>query len=123
MGLGREFAKGAGAVAMEGLVLTGCDAEMHGDPAGANAFDGIMNGQVARFSEGFAETGFESVHDHVDIGVAVGVKIGDAEEFLKEGLLGPLEVEKIAGVMEDAEGIEFIKENGGSVSVSFGHVE
>jgi hypothetical protein len=35
--------------------------------------------------------------------------------------LGALEVKKITGMMEDAEGIEFIKINGGGMSVSFGH--
>lgn len=121
MGLGREFAKGAGAVAVEGFAVSGSDAEMHGDPTGADAFDGIMNGELARFAEGFAKTGFESVHHYVDVGIAVGVEIGDAEEVLKEGLLGALEVKKITGMMEDAEGIEFIKINGGGMSVSFGH--
>lgn len=121
MGLAGEFAKGAGAVAVEGFALAGGDAEMHGDAAGADAFDGVMDGELARFADWFAEAGFESVHHHVNILVAVGVKIGDAEEVLKEGLLGAFEVEEIAGMMEDAEGVEFIKINGGGMGVGLGH--
>ena len=121
MGLAGEFAKGAGAIAVEGFALAGGDAEMHGDAAGANAFDGVMNSQLTRFTERFAETGFESVHHHINILVAFHVEIGDAEEVLKEGLLGALKVEEIAGMMEDAEGVEFIKINGGGMGVSLGH--
>ena len=123
MGLAGEFAKGTGAVAMESLALAGGDAEMHRDAAGANAFDGVMNSQLTRFTDRFAEAGFESVHHHVNILVPVGVEIGDPEEVLKEGLLGALKVEEIAGMMEDAEGVEFIKINGGGMSVGFGHAK
>mgnify|MGYP003327805006 CR=1 FL=1 len=102
MGLAGEFAKGAGAVAVEGFALAGGDAEMHSDAAGADAFDGVMNGELARLADRFAETSFESVYHHVNILVAVGIEIGDSEEVLKEGLLGAFKVEEIAGVMEDA---------------------
>lgn len=123
MGLAGEFAKGAGAVAVEGFALAGGDAEMHRDAAGTNAFDGVMDGQLARLADRFAEAGFESVHHHVNILVAVGVEIGDPEEVLKEGLLGALKVEEIAGMMQDAEGVEFIKINGGGMGVGFGHAK
>ena len=102
MGLAGKFAKGAGAVAVEGFALAGGDAEMHGDAAGANAIDGVMDAELARFADRFAETGFESVHHYVNILVAVGIEIGDAEEVLKEGLLGAFKVEEVTRVMEDA---------------------
>ena len=121
MGLAGEFTKGAGPVAMEGFALAGGDAEMHRYAAGADAFDGVMDRELARFADRFAKTGFESVHHHVNILVAVGVEIGDPEEVLKEGLLGALKVEEIAGMMEDAEGVEFIKINGGGMGIGSGH--
>ena len=121
MGLAGEFTKGAGPVAMEGFALAGGDAEMHRYAAGADAFDGVMDRELARFADRFAKTGFESVHHHVNILVAVGVEIGDPEELLKKGLLRSFEVEEIAGMMEDAEGVEFIKINGGGMGIGFGH--
>lgn len=121
MGLAGEFTKGAGPVAVEGFVAAGGDAEMHRYAAGADAFDGVMDRKLARFADRFAKAGFESVHHHVNILVAVGVEIGDPKELLEKGLLSALEVEEIAGVVQDAEGVEFIKINGGGMGIGFGH--
>ena len=123
MGLGGEFAQGAGAVTMEGLPIGGSDAEIHDHPARADTLNGVMDGQVIRLADRFAETRFESMHHHVDILVPFGVEIGNPEEFLKEGLLRPLEMEEITRVMEHPEGVEFIKENRGGMSIDLGHVK
>ena len=123
MGLGGEFAQGTGAVAMEGRSVTRADAEIHDHPASADALDAVCHGQLAGVAEGFAETGIESVHHHVDVLVPLGIEIIDAEEVLKEGLLRAFQMKEITGVMEDAEGVEFIKINRSGMGVSRGHLK
>lgn len=123
MGLGGEFAKGAGSIAVDSGSVGGGNFECHGDAAGTDAVDGILDVDGSGGAEGFAEAGFYAVDNDVNVFVALAVKIVDAEEVLKELLLGALEVQEVTGVMEDAEGIEFIKEYGGLIVEGIGHVE
>jgi hypothetical protein len=123
MGLGGKFAKGTGAVAVDFGSVGGGNFECHGDAAGTNTVDAIMDGDRSGGAEGFTEAGFYAMDDDVDVFVAVGVKVIDAEEVLKELLLRALKVQEVAGVMEDAEGVEFIKEYGGVIGEGIGHVE
>lgn len=94
---------------------------IHGDAAAANPVDPVIDHDRAGLSKGLTKAGLNAVHNYVDVFVALDIEAIDTEQVLEKLLLGALQMEQVARVMEDAEGIEFIKIDFGLIDITIGH--
>ena len=116
-----EFADRSLALAKNRAGLRTANGIAHRDTATAYFLNSVVDCEWPGITDWLPEPSGQAVHDHVDIFVALNVKVIDPQKLLKKLLLRTLEVQQVAGVMQQAEAVEFVEVNLRYMAKCIGH--